>query len=273
MDYFMRHTLVCLGLLAQCATASAQSIEDEEGWRFTLGAGGLYAPTYEGDDDYRLSILPDVQVTYGDRFFASVQQGAGYRWVNSDNLRLGPIARLKFERSDDGDQSFAVTGDNTSDLRGLGDVDTSVELGGFAEYDIGSLTLSFEARHAVTGHEGTVADLGVRWSGRTSTFGAPARWSVGPRMRFVDDDYNAAYFGVTGSQSIASGLPVYDAGGGLYSYGVGASVVLPLGADQWSLVALASYDRLVGDAGDSPLVQLRGSQDQASVGLFVSRSF
>ena len=33
------------------------------------------------------------------------------------------------------------------------------------------------------------------------------------------------------------------------------------------------YDRLEGDAADNPLVQLRGSEDQASIGVFVSYRF
>jgi len=35
-------------------------------------------------------------------------------------------------------------------------------------------------------------------------------------------------------------------------------------------VLVAGYDRLTGDAADNPLVQLRGSEDQASLGIFLS---
>lgn len=99
-------------------------------------------------------------------------------------------------------------------------------------------------------------------------------WSVGPRARFVGDAYNEAYFGVSVAQSIASGLPVYEAAGGLYSFGLGASLIAPLSRDpSWSLVFVAGYDRLTGDAGHSPLVQQRGAEDQASMGAFVDRRF
>jgi outer membrane protein len=97
-------------------------------------------------------------------------------------------------------------------------------------------------------------------------------WSAGPRARFVGDAYNEAYFGVNAAQAAASGLPVYDVSGGLYSYGAGASVIAPLSSDRsWALVFVAGYDRLTGDAGDSPLVQQRGDDDQASIGLFIAR--
>ena len=265
----MRSVLVVLALGASPAFAQERPVTD--GWGLNVGAGGLVAPTYEGDDRYRLSILPNIQVTYGDDFFASVQEGVGYRVINSDTLRAGPIGRIRFSRDEDGDQPFAVTGDDSTDLVGLGDIDTSIELGGFVEYEIGAVTLSAEARKAISGHEGLVADIGARWSGRMMAFGPPVIWSIGPRARIVDDAFNTAYFGVTPTQALASGLPTYGAEGGLYSYGVGATAIIPLDQDsRWTAVAFAGYDRLTGDAADSPLVQLRGAEDQATVGVFVS---
>ncbi|MGE0595919.1 MAG: MipA/OmpV family protein [Hyphomonadaceae bacterium] len=238
----------------------------------TIGAGALYAPNYEGDDEYHVSVLPNVEVAYGERFSASVQNGARYRWIDGANLRAGPIARLNFGRDEDGSQAFAVSGDETDDLRGLGDIDTSIELGGFLEHELGALTLSVEARQGLSGHEGFVADLGARWSGRAAIVGQPVLWSVGPRARFVDDTYNSAFFGVTPTQSLVSGLNVYDASGGLYSYGASASLVLPLESEgRWAAVVVAGLDRLEDDAAESPLVQERGDRDQASVGVFLTR--
>jgi outer membrane protein len=267
----VRGFLTFLIVASAASPALAQGRPVSEGWGLTVGAGGLMTPTYEGDDTYRVSILPNIQVTYGDDFFASVQDGIGYRAINTETLRAGPIARIKFSRSDDGDQPFAITGDDTTDLIGLNDVDTSIELGGFVEYEVAGFTLSAEARQAASGHDGFVADLGVKWSGRSMAFGLPLIWSVGPRMRLVDDSYNDAYFSVDAAQSIASGLPVYTAGGGVHSYGIGATAILPLDREEtWTAVLFAGYDRLAGDVADSPLVQLRGSEDQATLGVFLS---
>ena len=254
--------------------AVAQERQEANGWSVTVGAGSLYSPTYEGDDDYSLSILPNVQLKYGDRFFASVQEGVGYNLANRENLQAGPIARVRFSRDEDGDQTFAVSGGRTNDLRGLGDVDTSIELGGFAEYKIADFIVGAEVRQAVSGHEGLVADLDARWGGVFTAFGPPVIWSAGPRARFTDDQYTSTYFGVTPAQAIASGLPEYRAGGGLYSYGVGGTAILPLSKDgAWSAVFLASYDKLSGDVADAPLVQQRGDDAQATFGAFVSYTF
>jgi outer membrane protein len=267
-ESFVKKVVFLFVALGVSDRALAQATPNE-GWGLNVGAGGLMSPTFEGDDSYRVSILPNIQVTYGDDFFASVQEGVGYRFINEDTLRAGPIGRLKFSRGEDGDQPFAVTGEDTTDLRGLGEVDTTFELGGFVEYEIGDVTLGAEARKAVSGHDGAVLDLDASWSGRSMALGPPLIWSFGPRVRVVDDTYSQAYFGVTPVQSVAAGLPVYSAGGGVYSYGLGGTAILPLD-DRWTMVAFASLERLTGDAADSPLVQLRGSEDQATLGLFVS---
>jgi outer membrane protein len=270
----IRLSVLTLALSATSSLAYAQGGPDREGWSATLGAGVLYSPTYEGDDDNSLSVLPNIQIRHGDTFFASVQEGIGYNLVNTDAFKIGPIAKVRFSRDEEGGQTFAVSGEETSDLIGLGDVDTSVEVGGFISYEIGDVTLGAEARQAVSGHDGMVVDLGARWKGRTVSSRQSILWSVGPRLRLVDDTYNAAYFGVTAQQAIASGLPQYDAGGGLHSYGIGATAVVPFDkAGKWSAVFIAGYDRLAGDAGDAPLVRLRGDVDQVTLGVFVSRTF
>ena len=269
-----RFLILSSGLLVAPSFAVAQTAPEVDGWQVTVGAGALYSPTYEGDDDYTVSALPNLQFKYEDKFFASVQEGVGYNLVKTDAFTVGPIGRVKFSRKENGDQPFAIAGDETTELQGLGDIDTTLEFGGFLSFDTGPITLGAEARQAFSGHEGFVADLNARWGGRMFTAGPPVFWSIGPRVRIVDQAYNEAYFGVSAEQAIASGLPEYQTDGGLYSYGLGATAVVPLDrAFRWSAVVLAGYDQLTGDAGDSPLVQLRGDQDQVTFGVFLSRSF
>jgi outer membrane protein len=67
-------------------------------------------------------------------------------------------------------------------------------------------------------------------------------------------------------------LPVYNAGGGLYSYGAGAQLEYFL-SPQWSAHVFGEYERLTGDAANSPLVTQRGSADQFTVGVGATYSF
>lgn len=124
----------CIAFLGASANAAAQSPEKYSGWQFTVGPGAIYASTYLGDDEYQLRVVPNVSIKYADRFFASVGQGVGYNVIRSDGWRVGPIAKYAFGRDEDGSNTFAVLGDDTNDLVGLGDVDGTVELGGFVKY-------------------------------------------------------------------------------------------------------------------------------------------
>ncbi|MEM6536682.1 MAG: MipA/OmpV family protein [Pseudomonadota bacterium] len=247
-----------------------------DGWSVQVGGGFLFSPTYLGDDDYQLRALPNIQVTYGDDFFASVQTGIGYNLLRGGNLRTGawragPIMRIAFGREAEGAQPFVIAGENTQDLQGLGDINTTFELGGFFAYETPKWQVQVEAREGLNGHEGFVADITLNRRGRFQALGGMNIFSVGPRVRFVDGEFNSAYFDVNGAQSLASGLPVFDTGGGLQTYGVGANIVRPIGSKRRIIgVVTAGYDRIGGDAGDAPLVRLRGSRNQASIGFFLS---
>ncbi|MEO1015338.1 MAG: MipA/OmpV family protein [Pseudomonadota bacterium] len=242
-----------------------------KGWQVLVGGGALYAPTYLGDDEYQLRALPNIQITYSDVFFASVQTGVGANLWRQDGFRAGPIARVAFARQEDGIQPFVIAGPDTTDLEGLGDVDTTFELGGFVAYETPRWQALFEARQGVNGHEGFVLDAALNYRGRGKSFIGGYSYTIGPRVRIVDDNYNDAYFSVTEAQSVASGLPTFNAGGGVQTYGVGANLVRPIGAKRkFIAVFTASYDRVAGDAADAPLVSLRGDRNQASVGFFLS---
>ena len=89
----MKVAAVLISAFAVAGNAAAEESFPE--WRITLGAGGVYAPAYEGDDAYRLSIVPNVEVSYGDRFDASPPCAASYPRLTepeklSENLRPTP---------------------------------------------------------------------------------------------------------------------------------------------------------------------------------------
>ena len=114
--------------------------------------------------------------------------------------------------------------------------------------------------------------MGLRYKGRFQANGPPLIYSLGPEINFGDADYSNAYFGVTEVQALASGLPQYEAGGGVTSYGVSATGILPL-TDHVAMTFISSYSRLTGDVANAPLVQERGSPDQAFLGAIVSYKF
>lgn len=236
-----------------------------EGWVFTTGIAAFYSPTYEGADEYGFSIFPNLEANYRDVFSASVGRGARYNLINEDNFKLGPLAKIRFGRDEDGGQGpFTISGD-TDDLLGLGDIDTGGEIGAFFEYSIEKIRISGELLQGFGAHEGLVGELSVVYADRAG----PLIYSFGPRIKYGGDDYMETYFGINPTQSVASGLPIYDAGGGITSYGIGLTLIQPI-SRKLSYVLFAGYDQIAGDAADSPIVADRGDETQITIGFAIS---
>jgi outer membrane scaffolding protein for murein synthesis (MipA/OmpV family) len=147
-------------------------------------------------------------------------------------------------------------------------VDAAFELGGTIGYRYDMWRGFATVRHGFGGHEGIVGELGI-----DAIVEPTARLSVsaGPRLHFANAEYLDTYLGVTAEQSADSGLREFDADGGLKGVGVEAEARYALTA-QWSLVGSAGYERLVGDAADSPITDA-GSENQFTAGLGLTYRF
>jgi hypothetical protein len=68
------------------------------------------------------------------------------------------------------------------------------------------------------------------------------------------------------------GLTAYDPKGGLNQVGVAFLMMTPIG-DKYAVGTFANYERILGDAADSPLIERFGQQDEYRGGLIVVRRF
>lgn len=243
------------------APASAQDEGESRGWLVTIGAGPQFYSRYPGAEDYGLYPMPIFGLRRpGDPLpVKTPDQGFGFGLLGHDSVfNFGPAIQLVNKR-DPEDVGAPVA-----------EVDVSVELGGFASVYVQPwLRLRVEGRKAVTGHDGWNGDIAADFvirSGDTTVF------TAGPRARIADDRYHRAYFGVSPADALATGLPAYAPGGGVYAYGANASITHQF-SPSVGLYAYAGYDRLVGDAADSPLLQAFGSRDQYSAGIGLSYTF
>jgi outer membrane scaffolding protein for murein synthesis (MipA/OmpV family) len=89
---------------------------------------------------------------------------------------------------------------------------------------------------------------------------------------WADDDYMSSYFGVNANNAARSGLHQFNADAGFKDAGITLSYTYAFG-ERWGLTALARYDRLFGDAADSPIVDDRGDANQFILGLLVNFTF
>jgi outer membrane protein len=231
-------------------------------WTVTIGVEGRVLPTFEGSGRYELLPFPlfNLRPAGTPPTFSSPRDGFGFGILDTGRFRIGPAFKIKLPRneSDDGN------------LRGLGDVDWTLEAGAFADFwPTEWLRTRAEVRQGIGGHHGIVSDL---IADVVVPVTPQLTLSGGPRTTLATGAATSPYFSITPGQSVASGLPVYDAGGGFYSFGAGAQARYQW-SPQWATHVFVEYQRLTGGAGDSPLVTTLGSRDQIQVGLGVTYSF
>jgi outer membrane protein len=192
--------------------------------------------------------------------FRSPRDGFSFGILDYGRFRAGPTTKVKLARNE-GDDPV---------LRGLGDVPWAFEAGAFVEYWVVDwLRTRAELRQGFNGHHGLAAEV-------TADLVVPVApkltFSGGPRLSLASSAATSPYFSITAAQSAASGLPVYDARGGLRSYGAGAQARYEW-SRVWATHLFVEYERLTGYAANSPLVTQRGSRDQIQVGMGVTYSF
>lgn len=232
-----------------------------------IGLGPTFEPDFLGDSHKSAGIAPVVSLRYRNIVAVdnnSVRVNVLGSWGNmagkDSPLSLGPAITVDFGRGE---------GDSPK-LRGLGDIGTSVELGAFVGYNVGTSQFRLRARKDVTGATGGWivdgnASLSLMETERLLVRGnAQVTWG--------NADYFGAFFGVTPAQSIASGLPVYRAHSGLHDASLTVSAEY-LVSDRWSVLGVAGFTRLFGSAADGPLVKQRGSPNQPSVAAFAIYAF
>ena len=231
-------------------------------WTVQVGVEGEMAPVFPGSKNYLFSPVPifSVQRAGSPERFHSPRDSSSIVLFNYGQFRAGVAGRLDTGR----------TASSDSALRGLGDVGTTLELGGFAEYfPVEWIRTRVEIRNGFGAHSGVAGDL-------TADVIVPVTqritFSAGPRFSFKDADAMSPYFNVDAAQSRASGLPEYSVKGGSYSAGAGSRAGYQL-TPQWEVHSYAEYEHLTGSAAGSSLVKLRGTPDQLTVGIGASYSF
>ena len=234
----------------------------EPGFIVTVGAEGRFQPRYLGADDHVLRPYPILSWRRAGTpaRFRSPRDGFGLALLDTGTLAIGPVGQLVWRRKESASPA----------LRGLGDVGATVELGAFLDYWAAPwLRGRVELRNGLGGHHGLLADFAI-----DAAYPLAPQWTLsgGPRARIASGATVSPYFDVTPAQAAASGLPVFDAGGGVQSLGAGAQARYQL-SPAWATHVFIEYDRLLGDTADSPLVALRGSANQLTVGAGLTYSF
>jgi MipA family protein len=231
-------------------------------WTVTLGAEGREEPLFQGSSRERLRPYPIFAVRrYGTpEPFRGPRDGLDIAVIDEGNYQAGPVGQFVWSQRDKA--SFEA-------VRRLGNVPWAGEVGIFAQYWwVPWLRTRTEVRQGFHGHQGIVSDITT-----DAVVPLTPQWTLsgGPRLTLATTSALNPYFGVTSAQSVISGLPVYDAKGGVRSYGAGAQARY-LWTPQWATHVFLEYERLSGDVAGSPIVTQRGSPDQVTIGFGFTRA-
>jgi MipA family protein len=260
-------TLIALVSAAPLSSdASAETASTYSGY---IIGGVISVPEYEGSSDATVVPLIAGELRLGNNRYAAWDGVSGrINLLNNDRFEFGPAINITLGRDKDIE---------SLKIRRLGEIDTAVELGAFAAYNIPSgfregdmIRLSGQVLSDVSDvHEGVVGDLTASYRTR---FGDKLGVSFYNSVSFANDAYADTYFSVTRAGALATGLKATTVEGGVKDVSFGVTATYDL-SERWSLFAMTKYSRLLGDFADSPIVDLEGDDNQFSVGLGIGWKF
>lgn len=262
-------TLLTTPAFAQDSAAPANLDAATSSDSITIGAGGIYLPDYEGSDDYRFTPAPGAIGSIKGFHFELAGNRASIDLIPDQtgpglDFQFGPIAVVDLNRT-------SIEDIQDPRIKALGKLGTAVELGAYAgigkrgiitsPYD--KLSVSVSYRHDVSGvHASGIWQPSIAYQTPLST---AAAFGLFASAEHAGRGYADSYFSITPQQSLASGLPVYDARAGWKNYTLGALATVALTGDLlhgFKLVAGGTYKRLLNDFADSPVVAIAGSRNQ-----------
>lgn len=244
--------------------ASVDAMDPHPGWIVTLGGGTEYGPSFGGARGHSFSFVPSFDFRRADEVagIGAPDDNIDYTLVQLGGIELGPVLGIRGNRKPS----------DADSLQGLQEIHWSVDAGAFAQFwpIEDKLRLRIEGRQGVRKHDGFVADFGADWFQRA---GDKVLLSAGARISLANSTYMQNNFGIT-DVDVTNGaiLPAFDARGGFKSAGLVISATYQM-TENMNVQLYNKFDRLIGDAADSPVVRMGGSANQNTVGIVLTRSF
>lgn len=257
--------LVAAALIAPGAQAQGFVPEFQDGINFVGLAVGS-APDFWGSENNTGGIAPYGRYLFsGQRYVQLLGTELTVNLVDNKSWRVGPVLRYRFGRDDDVDNKV---------VKEMRPIDDTLEAGVFVAYRI---QLSTNPLHQLTFAADVLGDTGDTYNGANGSvrvnyfhpFNERLLGNIGFGVAWGSDSFTDTYFGVHGSDIALypslHGKP-YTAQGGVNAVRVPFGVTTPL-SKQWMLSAGGRYERLLGDAEDSPIVKQEGDANQWMFGV------
>ena len=247
--------------LPAAALAQALPYKDIEApatWEVDVGGGPVYGFSPGGKDPHKTNFTFWGSAHWKGKIYANGLDGLGYNVINDETLHVGAQLRPRWGGPDDTDSGIQspVTG---ADLAVYAYKRTWKDfvVGGRIGRDVTSVSDGWDFWGSVSRQD--VTSVGLLQS-----------------MIYVrggDKNTNRTFYGVTAKDVAAvPSLNEYDPKGGLNQVGVAFLMMTPIG-DKYAVGTFANYERILGEAADSPLIERYGQQDEYRGGLIVVRRF
>jgi MipA family protein len=256
-------SLALAGTAAQAQIVPVDAIENTN----IIGMAVGVAPDFMGSSD-RTGVAGPIfryQLSGSERYFLLLGPQATFNILDDPDWRFGPMLQFRAGRGSDVDDAV---------VNRMVGINNTVEGGVFLTY---RMKLSQEKMHQInfTGDvagsgNGAVGTLRMMW---WQPIREGTLFNLGIGTTLANDKWMNTYFGVNNTSDIA----LYPTlGGRAYNAGSGVkSVTIPFGITQalskeWLVSAGARYEKLMGDAKDSPIVQQRGNENQWIGGVAIN---
>lgn len=233
----------------------------------SLGIGS--APDYSGSSNNATGLAPAARYQFhnSQRFIMLLGPTLTLNLVDSATWRAGPLLNYRFQRDDEVEDAV---------VRQMKKIDAEVEAGVFVQYN---LPLSATPFHRLNfsgdiagSSNGTVGHLRMMY---WHPFSPGVIANIGLGMSYGDDEFVQTYYGIGGSDIAlfpSLGGSAYTPSGGVTGVNVPFGVSFAL-SKKWLMSAGGRYERLQGDAADSPIVSERGKASQWVYGVGLSYLF
>ena len=258
-------TAIGAALSMTCLSQAAAQQGDGGDNFIVLGAASL--PEFEGADEDQIVPFGVLRLNaWGAGIEIDGLQGRVNLLGEGSVLRAGPAFSLTLPRDSDDPA-----------IEALREVDIAVEVGGYVGFETpfgglneGTLSGMVQVRNDVLGeHDGLLVTPELEYFFAVNRI---FRIGAGVNATWASEDYMNAYFDVTANDAVASGLPQFNADSGFKDAGAEVYSILSL-SEQWGVFSRVAYNRLIGDAADSPIVRQAGDRDQLFYGAGVFYRF
>ena len=258
---FIKSLLTIVAVLGITTITTAQDTKKQpKNINYSIGAGFAVINDYQGGTDYRA--LPFIT------FSADWNSGQYVRLLGlsleanlskNRKFEFGPKLSFNPNRTDEIEEN---------DVANLEEIDFGVSAGAFFKYNFNNFDVKVDYTHDISGvSEGGLGSLEFGYTLKKkrliTRFAATTTYGT--------ENYMDTYFGVNPNNIGTSLLPYYELEGGIKDVGVSVNPMYVLNKN-WMLFSQIQYSKLLGDATDSPLVNL-GNENQFSAAFGVAYRF